>query len=728
MIETKETARTEVQSPLENTLPGMAAQEGAVAQKGAETVIQDDTAMQQEPTQPAQASQETGRSKKAEKAAKKRAKKEHGYLLNYSTGVKTIVFVGFLLMCTLASLCVLSIGMMLDNGFYTSNEFTIKEEQFSSMTSSYLPQVVEAVLQDDSYKALDALCAEKGIVVTVLDAQGNELLSNATKTAYDWSFTYQGSSSVNAVYANAQGALATALREPGASIVLSFTPDGWANEISTVNQLIEIGYANRYFTVLNALLAVGIGLLCFFTLFASAGRSPRGGQVVLRGWTSIPLDLFTLYSLIAFTVPFLVWDSVEDQSNRLAQWHLAVVVGLTALALVSIALLYLLNIAARCKKGGIWRNTVVFELCGCLWRMVKTVAHWLGSHCAVLFGQLPFIWKGVAILPGMVLLNVLVLWVCIVPLNWNGAIYAFFTAIQAVALAAGYLYVLLVLNRLAEGGKALASGDLEYQVDTDKLYFEFKEHAENINRMGGCLTQAVNEQLKSERMKTELITNVSHDIKTPLTSIINYADLLSKEETDNETIVEYTAVIARQSERLKRLIEDLVEASKASTGNLEVSLVQCDVGVMLSQVTGEYQQRLEEQFVTLVTKQPEEKLYILVDGRHLWRIFDNLLGNIYKYTQQGTRVYLTLEKQDDTAVLTFKNISKYPLDISAEELMERFVRGDASRHNEGNGLGLSITQSLTELQGGSLSLHIDGDLFKVALSFPLTHPGGEIYV
>ncbi|MBP3479863.1 MAG: sensor histidine kinase, partial [Oscillospiraceae bacterium] len=214
-------------------------------------------------------------------------------------------------------------------------------------------------------------------------------------------------------------------------------------------------------------------------------------------------------------------------------------------------------------------------------------------------------------------------------------------------------------------------------------------------------------------------TNVSHDIKTPLTSIINYADLIEKEPCENSTITEYAGVLHRQSERLKRLIDDLVEASKASTGNLEVLLAPCEVGVMLTQTAGEYEQRLTEKELTLVTNQPERPVKILADGRRLWRVFDNLMNNICKYAQRGTRVYLTLEEQDGQAVISFKNISREPLNLSPDELMERFVQGDVARSTEGNGLGLSIAKSLTELQNGTMELTTDGDLFKVVVSFPM---------
>jgi signal transduction histidine kinase len=270
---------------------------------------------------------------------------------------------------------------------------------------------------------------------------------------------------------------------------------------------------------------------------------------------------------------------------------------------------------------------------------------------------------------------------------------------------------------LQEGSKRIADGDLSAQIDTTGLSWEFKKHAENINRIGDGISAAVEQRMKSEHFRTELITNVSHDIKTPLTSIINYVDLMKKEGVENPTLAEYVDVLDRQSARLKKLIEDLMEASKASTGNLTVHLERCDARVLLTQIVGEFEEKTAARELTMVVNNPQEPLWIMVDSRHIWRVLENLLNNICKYAQPQTRVYITLEKIDADAVLTFRNISHYQLNISSEELMERFVRGDSSRNTEGSGLGLSIAQSLTALMNGTLELFVDGDLFKVVLKF-----------
>jgi signal transduction histidine kinase len=272
-------------------------------------------------------------------------------------------------------------------------------------------------------------------------------------------------------------------------------------------------------------------------------------------------------------------------------------------------------------------------------------------------------------------------------------------------------------DRIRCAAKAIANGDFSQPVDTSRLMLFFRKHGEDLNNVSNGIEAAVSEKMKSERFRTELITNVSHDIKTPLTSIINYVDLLQKEDIDNEKVREYLDVLDRQSSRLKKLIQDLLEASKASTGSINVELEELDAAVMLSQVAGEYEEKFEKNNLDLIIKNDVTPVMIQADGRHLWRVFDNLMNNINKYAQPGTRVYIDIIPKDSGAIITFKNVSATPLNISSDELKERFVRGDSSRNTEGSGLGLSIAESLMKLMNGTLELTVDGDLFKVTLEF-----------
>ena len=256
----------------------------------------------------------------------------------------------------------------------------------------------------------------------------------------------------------------------------------------------------------------------------------------------------------------------------------------------------------------------------------------------------------------------------------------------------------------------------------------FKGTWRRLNRIGEGVNKAVEERLKSERLRTELITNVSHDIKTPLTSIINYADLITKEKTDNPNIQEYAEVLGKQSQKLKRLIENLIEASKASTGNIHVEIKPCNLNVLLAQISGEYEQRLAEQNLVHSLPHHYQMIFLfLADGSQLWRVFDNLLGNICKYALGNTRVYMDVAvKEHDQVEITLKNISKNQLNLSEDELFERFKRGDNSRSTSGNGLGLSIAQSLMRLQNGSLHLVTDGDLFKAVVALNKTEPSSAL--
>lgn len=373
-----------------------------------------------------------------------------------------------------------------------------------------------------------------------------------------------------------------------------------------------------------------------------------------------------------------------------------------------------MNLAVRLKQKAFLKNTIIYRLIRGGFHVIRS---WFGALKHMLLG-IPSVARTAAVFTGIIFIE---LFIFIIYIDWPSRLMLLFL-LEKVILFFIVVYFAISLQTLGRGGEALAGGDLNYQIDTRRMQGELKQLGKNLNSISEGMNVALNERMKSERMKTELITNVSHDIKTPLTSIINYTDLITKEHSDNEKINEYAAVLSRQSARLKKLIEDLVEASKASTGNVEVHLMPMEAGVIIVQAAGEYEERLQEKSLKLIVKQPKEPLRIMADGRHLWRVIDNLMNNICKYAQPQTRVYLSLEAHENKAYICFKNTSNYPLDIPVEELMERFVRGDSSRSTEGNGLGLSIAQSLTTLQKGKLELTVDGDLFKATLIFDLLPP------
>ena len=375
----------------------------------------------------------------------------------------------------------------------------------------------------------------------------------------------------------------------------------------------------------------------------------------------------------------------------------------------------LCSLVRRGREGALGENLLFRRLLHPFGRFFR----WMGGGIRETVQKLPLFWQAGLLFVGFGFLELL----CLLGVWNNGAGMALLWLLLKVVELIFFIRLVLQLIHLQAGGQKLTQGDLNYQLPLEKLHGPFRAHGEALNNIRQGIQHAVEEQMKSERMKTELITNVSHDIKTPLTAIVSYVDLLKQEPMPNEKAKEYLDVLDRQSARLKKLTEDLVEASKATTGNLSVDLQPTDVNVFLGQTTGEYEERLAAKQLALCLTPAEGTPRISADGRLLWRVFENLFSNIQKYAQPGTRVYLTCQATDEQVTITFRNISAEPLNISADELMERFVRGDASRNTEGSGLGLSIARSLTQLQHGTFALAVDGDLFKAILTFPRLRDG-----
>lgn len=472
-----------------------------------------------------------------------------------------------------------------------------------------------------------------------------------------------------------------------------------ADQYRMINIALHTVFALKYaiFGILAAALLIMIA--SFIALMSIAGRKPNSDELYPGPLNNIPADIM-LAALITAGVLILMFIF----STRFG-WEIVAIAGIAGLAWVCFFIGFCMNMAVKIKQHKLIRTSLIFYILKGIWMLIKAIGRGIT--------MIPLIWKTILL---VVIISIIEL---IVVVNFAFHDRLILWALEKIIIVPFIFYIAISLRKLQKGGEALAEGNLEYKTDTRGLIWDFKKHGQNLNSVAEGMNTAVAERTKSERMKTELITNVSHDLKTPLTSIVNYADLISKEPCENPKITEYSEVLIKQSGKMKRLIEDLVEASKASTGNLEVNLEPCDANVFISQAVGEYEERLFEIGLTLITKQPSEPVRIMADGRRMWRIFDNLMNNIIKYALPGTRVYLTLERTEDSfAQFTFRNTSREPLDISADELMERFTRGDRSRNTEGSGLGLSIAKSMAELQCGSLMLTTDGDLFKAVLRLP----------
>ena len=505
--------------------------------------------------------------------------------------------------------------------------------------------------------------------------------------------------------------------QPDAYWVVSLIPDHVPSDsVSMYSQ--EGWFIDLYYDLVDMNLFQGLGisifvlLLSFGFLVYAAGRRRTVEGIVLTWFDRIPLDILTVLAggaelfmgILALYILSAtgIWRSADISLGVCSMF--GVIMTVTAIA-------YMLSLCVRVKAGKWWRNSVCYRIYSRIRDLVTMI-----------FRNIGLLWK-VILFVGVVSVVDLFL---IAVFDFGDTAFVFYLGWR-LAICAVLCVIVIQISKLQRAGQCMAEGDLTYKIDTEKMFWDCKKHGENLNKISEGMSRAVDERMKSERLKTELITNVSHDIKTPLTSIINYVDLLSKEELHNDKAAEYLEVLERQSSKLKKLIEDLVEASKASSGNLAVDRQQLEVGVFVTQTVGEFEERLSVVGLELIVSKLDEPVYIMTDGRHLWRVIDNLMNNICKYAQAGSRVYVNLEAAEQSVRITFRNISKYPLNISGEELMERFVRGDKSRNTEGHGLGLSIAQSLMKLIGGDMGIVVDGDLFKVVLAFDRYVPDTDVF-
>lgn len=470
------------------------------------------------------------------------------------------------------------------------------------------------------------------------------------------------------------------------------------------NTLLNFVYSMRYTALVTMFVSFIIGAAAFVFLMCAAGHRNGTDEIVTTVWDHLWLDVFAVGAVLAEVFVFYVAEIFLINVDVAYLPFILFVTAVATLCMGWLLLLFLLSFSVRVKLGKWWRHTLCYQL----FRKI-------GQFARMIWENIGFLWKVILVMLVLAFFEGIG-----VLMFFNSDIALLLWLLEKLVLYPLVLWYCVQLNQLKNGTEKIAGGEPGYQISTKRMNGIFKEQGEQINHISDGMTHAIEERMKSERFKTELITNVSHDIKTPLTSIINYVDLLEKEDLHNETAQEYLEVLERQSSRLKKLIEDLIEASKASTGNLPVHLERLEAGIFMTQTVGEFEEKTKAVGLDLVIEKPETPVYIMADSRHFWRVIDNLMNNICKYAQSGTRVYINLEVKEAQVSITFRNTSKYPLNISSDELMERFVRGDASRNTEGSGLGLSIVNSLMDLMGGTFRLYVDGDLFKVVLGFAET--------
>lgn len=576
-----------------------------------------------------------------------------------------------------------SVGL-LDRSYYFVND-----EAYT--TGEYDPEAAQQLLSELPRLFADAFSRELSscqLVVSDPDTGETYLanfdLTESDKLLYDTQELYVYHLSASTGLSAIQVAItATLLEKSGQAPSYSYLVCSWL--------LAHTGLA-IFLTVLCGLLT----LFCFCFSMASAGHWQNHEGIHLTWLDKIPADVWIIALLSAF---FIGWDTFYSEWGRV----------LFCAALIPVTLLFLCVFAAQCKAGTVIRGSLTARVLRLLWRILRGVTLWLRR----IVTGIPLVWKTALVTAALAFLEFI--------LYVSPSRDPLFLVVKVLEILA-VLAIALNLRTLEKNGKQLSEGDLSTPVDTKRLFGAFRRYGQAMNRLQSGMESAVQEQMRAERMKTELITNVSHDIKTPLTSIVNYVDLLKKEDISSPAAREYITVLDRQSKRLKKLTEDLVEASKASSGALPVDLQPTDVSVLFSQITGEYQDRLADCHLTLVTQPPAGRPVVLADSKLLSRVMDNLVSNICKYAMPETRVYVSGITADGQMTMSFKNVSRAELNISPDELMERFVRGDTSRHTEGSGLGLSIARSLVQLMGGTFRLSIDADLFRADVTLPLVPP------
>ena len=472
-------------------------------------------------------------------------------------------------------------------------------------------------------------------------------------------------------------------------------------------------YSKLMFPMLaGAIFGSVLWLIGMVWLTVTAGRRPEDEEIHLNGFDRWYTEI-AAGTVIGIWLAGTIISGTLIANSSLGYSHVVVTVIVICLICGTYTMAWFLigylSLVRRIKAGTLWKNS-----------LIRKVLKWIGKCSGKLVDFARAFSRNTAEKIKVLLVGgaFLFLQFLIIGCVFSGA-GVFLLALMAVDVAVMIFAIRKAdgLDLIMDGLKKISDGELQYKIKTDTLTGKQKVMAEYINNIGSGLDAAVENSLKKERMQTELITNVSHDLKTPLTSIINYVDLMKRENPTDPKIQEYLRILDEKSQRLKVLTEDVVEASKASTGNIKLEMNDIDFVEMVQQVIGEFEEKFQEKNLTMMVHFTDEPSIIYADGQRMWRVLENVFGNVVKYAMEGTRVYAEISNRNKKVTFSLKNISAQPLNISADELTERFIRGDVARNTEGSGLGLSIAKSLTELQGGEFKLYLDGDLFKVMITF-----------
>ncbi len=457
----------------------------------------------------------------------------------------------------------------------------------------------------------------------------------------------------------------------------------------------------KWGTFIAAIAFLGF-IISMIYLTLAAGRTGDGEEICLHRIDYIPSEI---HFLVFFVYVMGLTAFCRELSGK--DWGVSSMMILTGTVvfLSDAVFLTLYLCTVRKIKAGI------FASCSMLAYTVRTLKAGMRKKNIVNRAMIRFLYCTV--------LEVFFIWAAFVR-HWTWAVAGLF--LVYMCLAVYYLHQAIERRKILEGIREISDGQLNYKFDVKEFSGDYRELAEEINGIGEGLSNAVDENVKNERLKTELVTNVSHDIKTPLTSIINYVSLIKMEGTWNKNVENYVEILEKKSQRLKQLTEDLVEVSKITSGTILLDMQPINMVELICQTGGEFNEIFEDVGLTVVTRLPKEPVMILADGSRLWRVVQNLYNNVAKYALKNTRVFVELKVSDEKAEFTIKDISAQGIQKTPQDLSERFVRGDESRGTEGSGLGLSIARHLTVLMGGNFEIQLDGDLFTVVLTFMVINP------